>query len=114
MTVDQQETLDRLARMLIQRLGRPVIDKTGIKGMFDFHLEFAPDETTGGTLPGGGDPAGAPADKAADPSGPSIFTAIQEQLGLKLDSARGPAKCSSSIAWRSRPRNDGYQRQFSD
>jgi uncharacterized protein (TIGR03435 family) len=92
MTVDQQETLDGLARMLIQRLGRPVIDKTGIKGMFDFHLEFAPDETTGGTLPGGGDRAGAPADTPADPSGPSIFTAVQEQLGLKLDSARGPGE----------------------
>ena len=51
--------------------------------MFDFHLEFAPDETTGGT---------APPDVATDPSGPSIFTAMQEQLGLKLESAKGPGE----------------------
>jgi len=81
--VDQQDTPDGFSRMLSQRLGRPVIDKTGIKGMFDFHLEFAPDETTGGT---------APPDVATDPSGPSIFTAVQEQLGLKLESAKGPGE----------------------
>jgi bla regulator protein BlaR1 len=83
MTVDQQATLDDFIRMLTQRLDRPVIDKTGIKGMFDFHLEFAPDETAGGT---------APPDAATDPSGPSIFTAVQEQLGLKLESAKGPGE----------------------
>jgi uncharacterized protein (TIGR03435 family) len=54
-------------------LDRTVIDKTGVAGIFDFHLEFAPD--------------GA----APDDTGPSIFTAIQE-LGLKLESAKGPVE----------------------
>jgi uncharacterized protein (TIGR03435 family) len=55
---------------------RPVIDKTGIAGVFHIHLEFTPDENTAGFG------AGAP----ADPSGlPSIFTALQEQFGLKLE-----------------------------
>jgi uncharacterized protein (TIGR03435 family) len=89
--VDQQATLDDFVRMLIQRLDRPVIDKTGIKGIFDFHLEFAPD-TTLGNPPGGGDPTAAPADAPADLRGPSIFTALQEQLGLKLESTKGPGE----------------------
>ncbi len=59
---------------------RPVIDKTGLAGVFDFHLEYAAEDARGG----------APAD---DPAGaPSIFTAIQEQLGLKLEPAKGPGE----------------------
>jgi uncharacterized protein (TIGR03435 family) len=52
-------------------LDRPVIDRTGIAGVFSFTFTFAPEAT---------DP---------DPLGPSIFTAIQEQLGLRLESSRG-------------------------
>jgi len=63
---------------------RPVLDKIGITGLFDFRLEFAADENTPGLAPG--NPA-APSDQ---PGRPSIFTALQEQLGLKLDAARGP------------------------
>jgi uncharacterized protein (TIGR03435 family) len=58
-------------------LDRPVIDKTGIAGVFDFHLEFAPDESAGSV-----DPARAP----------SIFTALPEQLGLRLTPAKGPSE----------------------
>jgi uncharacterized protein (TIGR03435 family) len=65
-----------------------VIDKTGVNGTFDFHLEYTPDETLGRT-PAGGDAAGQ-AGALPDTSGPSIFTAVQEQLGLKLDSGSGP------------------------
>jgi uncharacterized protein (TIGR03435 family) len=61
-------------------LYRPVIDTTGITGNFDFHLEFAPDDATPGLLPLDLDPTG----------GTSIFTAVQEQLGLKLESGKGP------------------------
>jgi len=85
LVVDQQDTLDGFTRMLLQRVHRPVIDKTGIKGMFDFHLEFAFDESAVGPA---ADPGAAP----SEPAGPSIFTAIQEQLGLKLDSAKGPGE----------------------
>ncbi len=50
---------------------RPVIDKTGLKGHFNWNLEWTPDP-----------PPGIP---APDLSGPSLFTALQEQLGLKLE-----------------------------
>jgi len=64
-------------------LDRPIIDKTGLKGNFDFTLQWRPDGTQfggrGGTLPA-----------AADPDRVDIFTALQEQLGLKLDAVRGP------------------------
>ena len=66
-------------------LGRPVIDRTGIAGMFDFHLDFAVDENIGGVSHSG--------NAASDDSpSPSIFTAIQEQLGLKLESTKGPGE----------------------
>jgi len=86
-------TLDDLSSDLGGDLDRIVINKTGIAGKFDFHMEFAPDETTAGLNSlrvGGGEPA-FPQPTASDPpGGPSIFTAIQEQLGLKLESAKGP------------------------
>jgi len=66
----------QLIERLSVRLSRPVVDRTGLTGLFDFRLEFA-DETAG--------PVGA-----ADASGPSLFTALQEQLGLHLDATRGP------------------------
>jgi uncharacterized protein (TIGR03435 family) len=75
-------TMTHLSMYLSGLLDRPVIDKTGIAGRFDVHLEFSPDGTS---LPP--DPAAA----AASPStAPPIFTAVREQLGLMLDPARGP------------------------
>jgi uncharacterized protein (TIGR03435 family) len=78
-----------LAPTLSQILGRPVIDKTGIKGYYDLKLVFSrmglPNNGGAPTPPPG--PAGG--FDASDPV-PSIFTAIQEAFGLKLDSARGP------------------------
>jgi uncharacterized protein (TIGR03435 family) len=75
---------------LTEILGRPVIDKTGIKGYYDFKMVFGRDGTNAGPLP---PPPGGltPGVVATDPA-PSIFTAIQEQLGLKLDSAKGPVE----------------------
>ena len=69
-----------------QQLGRRVVDKTGLTGLFDIKLEWTPDPGQGPTFLGG--PDGPP--PAADLSGPSIFTALEEQLGLRLESARGP------------------------
>jgi uncharacterized protein (TIGR03435 family) len=85
-------TLDDLARVLGNDLDRIVINKTGITGKFDFQMEFAADETTVGlnslqTADGPLIPAALPSDP---PGGPSIFSAIQGQLGLKLESAKGP------------------------
>ena len=68
---------------------RPVIDKTGLTGMYDFALKFAP-ETAGVAGPFGLLPGAPPA--AIDPDAPNLFTAVQEQLGLKLESARGPVE----------------------
>ena len=66
---------------------RVVIDKTGLTGYYDIALTFTP---SGDQLPQGPPPPGAPAPPPIDPDGPSFFTAIQEQLGLKLDNQRGP------------------------
>jgi uncharacterized protein (TIGR03435 family) len=86
-------TMAQLANTLSQFAGRTVIDRTGLIGAFDFELEFTPDPGLRGRGPGGGLPPAAPApgsDRAVDPNAVSIFTAVQEQLGLKLDSQRGP------------------------
>lgn len=60
-----------LVRDLYEWTGRPVVDRTGLTGRFDFTLNWSPEGTT-------------------DTDAPSIFTALQEQLGLKLQPARGP------------------------
>ena len=68
---------------LMQRamLDRPVVDKTGLSGRWDFDLTWAPDETQfGGEL--------TPA--SADAPSPPLFTALQQELGLKLVATRGP------------------------
>jgi uncharacterized protein (TIGR03435 family) len=82
-------SMTQLANVLSSFLGRPVIDKTGFAGKFDVELEFSPDGIVFG--PGGVRvPGGPPPETAnADTSRPSIFTALQEQLGLKLDSQKG-------------------------
>ncbi len=94
--------LSFLANMLSQQLGRTVLDKTGLKGNYDFTLKWTPEQGQGmmmggpGGGPGGGPPhgGGPPPDGAPPPdaSGPSIFTALQEQLGLKLEPTKAPAE----------------------
>jgi len=82
---------DSFVQMLSQQLGRTVIDKTGLKGLYDIKLQWAPEARQGAT-PFGPSPAGVEPPPASDPSGPSIFTAVQEQLGLKLESTKGPTE----------------------
>ncbi len=71
---------------LSRRLGRPVIDKTGLKGAWYVKLRYTTDD---------GSPSGMGIGRI-DPTqpgfeaGPSIFTAVQEELGLKIDSSQGP------------------------
>ena len=77
--------ISNLVPMLQMVLGRTVIDKTGLTGRFDLSMEWSPDETQ--ALQG---PPDAPKPAPADNTGPSIFSAIQEQLGLKLASEKGP------------------------
>ena len=87
-----------LVRMLSQFLRSPVIDNTGLKGNYDVRLTFTPDNFGGGPgsgmpAPMGAAPSGAiPADSSADPVGPTLPVAVQEQLGLKLDKTKGPVE----------------------
>jgi uncharacterized protein (TIGR03435 family) len=84
-------SMTQLVNALSIIVGRPVTDKTGFTGTFDVHLEFAP-EGTAGRGQGGFGPPGLAADSAnPDTSRPSIFTALQEQLGLKLESQKALA-----------------------
>jgi uncharacterized protein (TIGR03435 family) len=76
---------DLLTRWLPQTLDRTVIDKTGYTGKFNLTVEWAPDTPM---RPADGDDPTKPA-PAPDSAGPSIFTALQEQLGLKLDATKG-------------------------
>ncbi len=76
----------RMALALSRIVGRPVVDKTGLMGTFDVTLRWTPDETQ--AFLASAQPAAAP----PDTSGPSIFTALQEQLGLRLESQKGPVE----------------------
>jgi bla regulator protein blaR1 len=64
--------------------GRPVVDRTGLTGIYDFELTWAPEAPP--TAPDGAPTAGF------DPGGPTLFTAVQEQLGLKLEATTGPVE----------------------
>jgi uncharacterized protein (TIGR03435 family) len=77
------DTLPEFAKQLSAILDRPVVNKTGLGDAYDFDLIWTPDEIA---RQGPGDPD-AP---AVDPAGPSFFTAVEEQLGLRLLSAKGP------------------------
>ena len=82
--------LEPLTRLLSDRVGRPVLDKTDLTGIYDFKLQWADDGHDG--PPRGPDPAQPSGASSLEASGPSIFTALQEQLGLKLESEKGPVQ----------------------
>ena len=76
------------ANLLSNQLNFPVLDKAELKGIYDFELKWSPVPNEGNfsTRNDAGEPA------PSDPSGPTIFTALQEQLGLKLESSKGPVQ----------------------
>jgi uncharacterized protein (TIGR03435 family) len=78
--------LAMFVNLISNQISRTVLDKTGLKGDFDFKLTFAPDALQ--------QPEGKGTDRSLSigTDGPSIFTALQEQLGLKLDPQRGPVE----------------------
>jgi uncharacterized protein (TIGR03435 family) len=78
-------SMPAFAKLLSMMVGREVIDKTGFTGRFALHVEFAPDDALPG-LPNQGPEAALPADGAR----PSLFTALPEQLGLRLQKSTGP------------------------
>jgi uncharacterized protein (TIGR03435 family) len=79
-------SLAMLSAILGRTVGRPVVDRTGIDGYFNLTLEFAPEAGIAGPLP----PEVPRPDAAPRADAPSLFTALQEQLGLKLESTRAP------------------------
>ena len=83
------QSLELMTLLLTQLMGRPVIDKSGLKGLYDFELTIDLQtilriyQELGVSIPG------LPANL---PEGPSLMTTLQEDLGLKLDSQRGPGE----------------------
>jgi uncharacterized protein (TIGR03435 family) len=91
--------MPELIRTLSMVLGRPVLDGTGVTTHFDVDLTFTPDDTAMGLMMSSGSVAGhretmaAAAGSPDDPkAAPNILLAVQEQLGLKLNSTKGPAE----------------------
>lgn len=81
--------ISNLTQFLSRQTGRTVVDKTGLNGKYDFTLDLpARQGPMAMGKPPEGDPAGA--DPVSDDSGPSIFTLVQDQLGLKLESTKAP------------------------
>jgi uncharacterized protein (TIGR03435 family) len=81
-------TLSEFAAALIERVNRTVVNRTGITERFNLKLQWTPEHMP--ELIPGGPPPGAP--PLPDPNGPSIFAALREQLGLKLESSSGPVQ----------------------
>jgi bla regulator protein BlaR1 len=80
-------SIDMLAHVLSRQLGRTVVDKTGLTGEYDFALDYTPDNMP---MPPHGAPEGGPKpEMQPNQGGPSIFTAVEEQLGLKLEATKG-------------------------
>jgi uncharacterized protein (TIGR03435 family) len=72
-------SLLRIVNVLVNELGQPVVDKTNLKGLYDVRFEWAPENLQA-------------APENALPALPLPATAVQEQLGLKLESTRGPVE----------------------
>jgi uncharacterized protein (TIGR03435 family) len=75
-------TMQKLADLLARMTGQQVVNETGLEGVFDFNLKWSPDEMQKIT----------PDDAPAAGSGPSLFAALQEQLGLKLEGRKAPVE----------------------
>jgi bla regulator protein blaR1 len=75
-------SMTQLAYKLSRLLQRPVVNSTGLTGNYDFKLDWAP----------GDDPSAADGQAMSSSAGPSLFTALQEQLGLHLEAAKGPVE----------------------
>ena len=82
----RRTSMEQLARNLSRTVRRIVVDKTGLTGFYDADLEFSPETPLAPQAPG------APQFPAPSSDAPSIYTAMQEQLGLKLESSRGPVE----------------------
>ncbi len=84
----QEAEMPFIVSILSRELGRTVIDRTGLTGKYEITLQWTPDGDAAPPARATDSAPGAP--PSPTDSGPSIFTAIQEQLGLKLESSKGP------------------------
>ena len=87
----QAVPMTSLVNMLSQQLHRTVVDKTGLTGKYDISLQWTQDDGSNPMFKGT-DGSQQRAEPPPDASGPSIFTAVQEQLGLRLQSSKGPVQ----------------------
>lgn len=87
----QGVSIASLVNLLATQLHQTVIDKTGLTGTYDLNLTWTPDQDSGPMFKGG-ETSTQRTEPAPDSAGPSIFTALQEQLGLKLQSTKGPVE----------------------
>lgn len=83
--IGSKVSTEMLAKVLSGQVSYSVQDRTELQGVFDFTLEWEPETQSTGIDDGSTQPAGIRA-------GPSLFTALQEQLGLKLEPRKGPAE----------------------
>lgn len=81
-----------LVTFLANTTKREVIDKTGLTGRFDFHLEWAPDELTSALPSPGSQDTSTTSTPPIAAEGPSFYAAVLDQLGLKLESTKGPVQ----------------------
>jgi uncharacterized protein (TIGR03435 family) len=79
-----QVTLESLINFLAGHLARPIRDETGLEGVYDVTLRFTPSDESAN--------AATREQLAAEPAGQSLFAAIQEQLGLRLEPRKVPVK----------------------
>jgi uncharacterized protein (TIGR03435 family) len=83
--VFKRAPISTLTLILSQQVGRTVVDKTGLSGRYEFTLEYGLERAGGGRS--------EEREPAPNPDGlPSVFTALQEQVGLKLESQKGPVE----------------------
>jgi bla regulator protein BlaR1 len=79
-------SMEDFVEVLSVSMGRPVLDRTALTGIYDIKLQWTPAHFVSPEGPG------VKNEPPIDPDGPSIFTAIQEQLGLKLEARKGPVE----------------------
>ena len=84
--------MDQFVRALSRQVGRPILNQTELTGQYTIELTFAPEGGGGGPGDRGGE--APPGERRAAPGadGPTVFTAVQEQLGLKLESKKAPVQ----------------------
>ncbi len=75
--------MERLISLLLNQAGKPIIDRTNLKGLYTFTLQWSEEAS------GAGD---SPLARTSASFGPAFFTALQEQLGLRMESAKGPVE----------------------